>query len=195
MPGSQGPRGFPASPLREDFTFGIYEDNQGTPGNRLDTATAVIPNGDSAYAEDGTGEFSFTLDYTMDDLACGPERKDYLLSDRNRKETDYVQEEDLSSDAAGYGKDNSCYKVTVRITDQGDGTLQAVPQVVEKTMEGQTENADQILFVNSFAATGNASFQAEKKVVGGDTKAFSFNLYKDEKCTEGASDQIFTNST
>ena len=60
-------------------------------------------------------------------------------------------------------------------------------------MEDQTENADQILFVNSFAATGNASFQAEKKVVGGDMKAFSFDLYKNEKCTEKVSDQIFTN--
>ena len=180
-------------PLREDFTFGIYEDNQGTPGNRLDTATAVIPNGDSAYAEDGTGEFSFTLDYTMDDLAVKDQSGKITSYLTETEKTYYVQEEDLSSDAAGYGKDNSCYKVTVRITDQGDGTLQAVPQVVEKTMEGQTENADQILFVNSFAATGNASFQAEKKVVGGDMKAFSFNLYKDEKCTEKASDQIFTN--
>ena len=180
-------------PLREDFTFSLYEDNQGTPGNRLDTATAVIPNGDSAYAEDGTGEFSFTLDYTMDDLAVKDQSGKITSYLTETEKTYYVQEEDLSSDAAGYGKDNSCYKVTVRIADQGDGTLQAVPQVVEKTMEGQTENADQILFVNSFAVTGNASFQAEKKVVGGDMKAFSFNLYKDEKCTEKASDQIFTN--
>ena len=180
-------------PLREDFTFGLYEDNQGVPGNRLDTATAVIPGGDSAYAEDGTGEFKFTLDYTMDDLAVKDQDGKITSYLTETEKTYYVQEEDLSSDAAGYGKDNSCYKVTVRIADQGDGTLQAVPQVVEKTVEDQTENADQILFVNSFAATGNASFQAEKKVVGGDMKAFSFSIYKDEKCQDKASDQTFAN--
>ena len=153
----------------------------------------MIPGGDSAYAEDGTGEFKFTLDYTMDDLAVKDQDGKITSYLTETEKTYYVQEEDLSSDAAGYGKDNSCYKVTVRIADQGDGTLQAVPQVVEKTVEDQTENADQILFVNSFAATGNASFQAEKKVVGGDMKAFSFSIYKDEKCQDKASDQTFAN--
>lgn len=189
----KGTKKVSGGPLREDFTFGLYEDNQGVPGNRLDTATAVIPGGDSAYAEDGTGEFQFTLDYTMEDLAVKDQSGKITSYLAETEKTYYVQEEDLSSDAAGYGKDSSCYKITVRIVDQGDGTLKAVSQVEEKTAEDQTENADRILFVNSFAATGNASFQAEKKVVDGDMKAFSFDLYKNEKCTEKVSDQIFTN--
>ena len=180
-------------PLREDFSFGLYEDNQGMPGSKLETATAVVPGGDSIYFEESIGAFRFTLNYTMDDLAVKDPSGKILSYLTETEKTYYVQEEDISAAAVGYGKDSSCYKVVVRITDQGDGDLQVVPQVVEKRVGDQTENADQILFVNSFTAVGNASFQAEKKVVGGDMRVFSFGLYKDEKCTDKASDQAFSN--
>ena len=117
-------------PLTEGaFTFGLYDSN-----NNLVTSES----------NDADGAVKFTpIAYTLDDLD-GEVSKTFVY---------YVTE--MEGSMPGVRNDASRHKITVVVTDKGDGTLEAVP----------SEDSIGIDFVNTYSANGNMFIKGTKTVV------------------------------
>ena len=145
-------------PAREDevFTF-LLESGDGTPGVRQEKTN----NGGSI---------------TFDAIAYG-------LADIGKTYTYTVTE--TGTQEQGYTLDQREYTVTVKITDNGDGTLTAAPVY---TVDGGT--AEGILFENEYEATGEWTPEAVKTVNGQtprEDQVFSFELTGPEGLKETVS--------
>ena len=97
---------------------------------------------------------------------------EYDLSDAGNTYTYTVQETSQSGD--GYTMDDTVYTITAVITDNGDGTLS-----VETEISNGAETVEEITFDNTYEATGEVTFTAEKTVNGEEPRAdqvFDFTL-------------------
>ncbi|MEI3138743.1 MAG: FctA domain-containing protein [Lachnospiraceae bacterium] len=95
------------------------------------------------------------------------------------KEFTYTVSEVIPTDKAGVTYDESVYTVTVKVTDNGNGTLGT-----EVSYQKGEEKVNGISFANTYAAAGSVSLEASKTLNGAAPAAgkFSFELKdKDRK--------------
>ena len=96
---------------------------------------------------DANGNVAFDqITYTQDDLAKSPIT--YTVSEVN-------------DGAAGYTYDGTVYTVTVVLTDNGDGTIEAA-----KTINNGSTDVDTMSFANTYAADGEVILEAHKTLTG-----------------------------
>lgn len=175
-------------PMKDGFRFGIYTDpeclkpasdgwSEDNPQPDLESAFVTALTSGDANLKSASGSAEFSFRYTLEDI-------DGLASEnRTAVRTYYVKELDLSEGMDGYTSDHTVYTVKVTITDNGDGNLAVVPKITEKNGSA-AEGLAELKFVNSFQATGNASFEGKADVEGGRLKPFPFALYADESCSQ-----------
>lgn len=86
--------------------------------------------------------------------------------------------EEISVDADGYTKKTDAQEVVVTVTDNGDGTLEAVPEYGNAFPE----------FVNEFTANASVSLSGKKTLDGAssEAKTFSFNLIPEESQSDAS---------
>ena len=130
------------------------------------TSTGNTPAVNQTKRNDADGNITFDrLSYTQDDAG---NTYTYLLT-----------ETDLG--AAGYSYDTTAYRVTVTITDNGDGTLK-VEQKIEKiggtAANPSYEEVEEAVFKNTYTAEGSILVEATKLLDGRALAAgqFSFSL-------------------
>ena len=98
----------------------------------------------------------------------------YTQADHGKTFTYTIRE--YLSDAAGYTYDKTTYTVTVKPTDNGDGTMSFDVQYADE--DGNPVEAGDVSFENTYAAKGSLSLNAYKTLTGGDLVegAFTFEL-------------------
>lgn len=136
--------------MNEEFSFGLFDEN----GKRLQTVK-----------NDSNGLVSFSaINYSLDDAG---------------KEFKYVIKEDLGN-IPGITYDPHEEKITVKVSDKGDGTLQI-------TADKATETSP-VTFTNVYKAEGTFTFTALKAFKEGSKlpsgKSFSFVLKEGGKVIE-----------
>jgi len=116
------------------FTFGLYDDK----GNLISSAS-----------NDADGVIKFpAIDYTLEDLGGAASKTfKYRISE-------------MAGDMAGVVYDTNTYDVEVVVTDNGDGTLDAVP----------SQSSIEIKFVNTYGARGNTVIEGTKTIVNREFK-------------------------
>lgn len=156
---------------KDGFTFRLYE------GSSMDTAEpASGENGrvakNSVTSTDGS--FVFNIRFTMKDLAVygDADHPDQITGyDTARDFTFFVKEEDVP---AGYvNRNNTYYKVTYHVTDNGDGTLSiACLSMTKHYTENGEEKTEDVTdsasadFVNDYAAKGETTLSVKKVLTG-----------------------------
>lgn len=140
-----------------DFAFKISR----KPGDDA-SKNAPLPH-QTVVRNDANKRFSFgPIEYTAEDV------------DKTYK---YVITEE-KGDIAGMSYSTEEYEVEVKVTMSSDAKVQASKTITKKNISG---TQDKIVFNNTFAATGSATFEAKKvynrPLYGGE---FTFELYKSE---------------
>ena len=110
-------------------------------------------------ANDGKGKVTFDpISYKLEDAG---------------KEFTYTVSEVIPTDEAGVTYDKSVYTVTVKVTDNGNGTLGT-----KVSYQKGEEKVNGISFANTYAASGSVSLEASKTLNGAAPAAgkFSFEL-------------------
>ena len=110
-------------------------------------------------ANDGKGKVTFDpISYKLEDAG---------------KEFTYTVSEVIPTDEAGVTYDKSVYAVTVKVTDNGNGTLGT-----KVSYQKGEEKVNGISFANTYAASGSVSLEASKTLNGAAPAAgkFSFEL-------------------
>lgn len=119
----------------EQFTFELYE---GTTLIQTTKNTSGIPTGNNRY----TGNVVFDLiHYTQQDVGTKVYR---------------IIEKDTS--LPGYSYDRAEYTVTVLVSDNDNGKLTSTIQSIVKTVAGELENVDRVMFTNTYT-TNNTDVQ------------------------------------
>ena len=171
-------------------------------GNATLTTTATYDNGGSAaqfsntYKASGSvtleakktltgrdmeeGQFSFTLtgngvSQTKTNDAGGAVKFDeisYTEANLKNSPISYTVQEVLET-KDGYTYDETVYTVKVTLTDNGNGTILAVP-----SYEKNGASTEELAFTNTYAAKGNVQLKADKTLKGKALadKQFSFEL-------------------
>lgn len=119
-------------------------------------------------SNDADGKVRFAdIAYTQEDMADATKNADGKYE---KTFTYFIAEKNLGQ--PGYTYDNHTVKATVKVTDNGDGTM----TVSEPTYEGDRT------FKNAYAANGSVTLHATKQITGrnGSDKEFTFDL-KNEK--------------
>ncbi|MBQ8149463.1 MAG: Cna B-type domain-containing protein [Clostridia bacterium] len=154
--------------------------------NTYDASGSWTPGASKTVNGEPAGDdesFTFTLTSGADTPAVSQEKTnnggsiafdpiEYGLADAGQTYTYTVQETGV--DGNGYTLDDTVYTVTVKITDNGDGSLTATP-----SYKADGETADAIVFSNVYEATGQWTPEATKTVNGVEPRAdqtFSFQL-------------------
>lgn len=144
------------------FTFELRDED----GNLLRTASSGVPDNTGEDADGNTvGQAAVTfgeLFYTQKDHG-----KTYRYTI-----TEYAP------DAPGYTYDKREYVVHVKLTDNGDGTMDASATYSDEDGNVVDAGAEGVVFENSYAASGSLTLNAYKTMTGGELTegAFTFEL-------------------
>ncbi len=152
----------------EQFSFGLHEATVGAQGIEVGALVASAVNG-------ADGLFSFTIPYEDFTFDVGETSKTYTYIAHEKQEVVY---DDITYD-------ETQYLVEVTVTDNGDGTLTAVPKI---TVEGGTEEYAGVEFYNVYNTSeieeNLPKLSAVKKQRVGDGEATT------EKQTVSAGDKV-----
>ncbi len=138
-----------------DFTFELYESD-----SSFETAEDSTPI--LTATPDENGKFSFVLSYTAEDAG---KTYYYTVSEKNSGKT-----------VDGMSYDGTVYKVTVVVSDSGEGTL-----VTSVSVKKGEESVELLAFENTYKAeSAKVSFEGEKVLEGRELTddEFSFELYR-----------------
>ena len=162
-----------------EFSFAL----EGVAGTNTEGYTNTAVNGED-------GSFSFALDYDQDSFTAGATADE----NGNRSETFvYTLREVGGGDVTGgITYDDARYRVTVTVTDNGDGTMVASVTKLEQRFvdEAGVESwisADAAAFTNTYAAATSVSLDVDKVLSGRDMTAadsYEFVAYAYDRATQ-----------
>ncbi len=162
-----------------EFSFAL----EGVAGTNTEGYTNTAVNGED-------GSFSFALDYDQDSFTAGATADE----NGNRSETFvYTLREVGGGDVTGgITYDDARYRVTVTVTDNGDGTMVASVTKLEQRFvdEAGVESwisADAAAFTNTYAAATSVALDVDKVLSGRDMTAadsYEFVAYAYDRATQ-----------
>lgn len=152
----------------DEFTFTLTAGSDSTPmpnGETGGTATVTatkenqtIDFGTITYSKVGTYTYTATEEETnSDSITIDSVIREITVTVTYNEETEsLVAEVSISGDTAGVTYDKSKYKVVIKLTDNGDGTISASTSITLVTnADGETvsESAESIAFKNTYSTT------------------------------------------
>jgi len=146
----------------EQFEFELYELLDGEVVGEVPLKTIKNSIDTSLEGPQYTGTLEFALEYTQDDVGV----KTYRIIEKNHG-------------MGGYGYDPAEYTVTVSVSDNDDGTLTSTIEKIEKTLNGSTNEVEEIIFTNTYTTSDVKVELAGRKTLSGrviEDGQFSFVL-------------------
>ncbi len=118
----------------------------------------------------------------------------YDLDDDGKTYTYQIRETGVADSVASeiknaYTPDSTIYTVTVTVQDKGDGTMEATPVYTIQGEGGETETVSEMVFDNTYTATGTWTPAGTKTLTGRDmaeNETFSFEVVEIIGEKEGA---------
>lgn len=83
---------------------------------------------------------------------------------------------EVSDAKPGYEYDNTVYTITVKVIDDGDGTLHTEVIITKPGDGNETITAESIVFSNAYVAKGSVQFTARKELIGQKLSDKQFSL-------------------
>lgn len=167
--------------VTEGFEFSIYKNFDATSGVS-EPATDTVA--DTTVENANNGEFSFNLEFEMEDMLKEGTTDQYLDS---KPFTYYIVESALGNGHVNYTQDDTIYKVDFTVTrteENGEVSLKAG----EKTFSvwnGTTfvSAPGGVSFTNTYLAEGDAEVSGLKSVTNNNLESFEFGIFEDEAGT------------
>ena len=162
-----------------EFSFAL----EGVAGTNTEGYTNTAVNGED-------GSFSFALDYDQDSFTAGA-----TADENGNRSEDFVytlREVGGGDVTGGITYDDARYRVTVTVTDNGDGTMVASVTELEQRFvdEAGVESwisADAAAFTNTYAAATSVALDVDKVLSGRDMTAadsYEFVAYAYDRATQ-----------
>ncbi|MBE6552595.1 MAG: hypothetical protein E7665_10785, partial [Ruminococcaceae bacterium] len=149
-----------------NFDFNLFET-----GSDFAVSSSAVPAIQTAVVTGGTGNYSFTLNYTMAD-------RGYHY---------YVLEESIPAVTNGTGYDTTKYYITINVLDNGHGEMEAHVMSSQKAFTSESVAIDELDFTNIYSVAGieEVIISGQKTLIGKtlDVDEFSFGLFEEGSAT------------